>query len=368
MAVLQKIFIRSFRNIASQEISFSRNVNCITGGNGEGKTNLLDAIYYLSMTKSAFAASDRFNFRHGDNSFSLCGIYSMPNGTESRISVQVESGASKILKRDDKQYSRFSEHIGLLPVVMISPADISLVSESGEERRRFVNSVLSQMDREYLEDLQNYSRLLLQRNSLLRSGNGDDVLFESIDSMMDAVASRIFARRSEFVRDLNPVIVKWYSRLSGGKEDVGLEYRSDLQKGALKVLLASSREKDRHLGFTSEGIQKDDFLFSMDGYPIRKCGSQGQQKSFVVSLKLAQYELMKFCTSMEPILLMDDLFDKLDMGRVRNLLEIVSGDEFGQIFLSDSNKVRMESIVESINGDHLCLQAESGTFSICDGR
>lgn len=368
MAVLRKIVIRDFRNIRLQELEFSPNVNCITGGNGEGKTNLLDAVHYLSLTKSAFASNDRYNFSHGAKSFAVSGTYDMPNGTVSRFSVQAESGSPKIVKRDDKQYSRLADHIGVLPVVLISPSDISMVSESGEERRRFVNSVLSQMNPEYLSDVQNYSRLLMQRNMMLRNGTSDDMLYDTLEGMMDGIAARICAGRSEFVRGIEPRVSEWYSRVSGGRETVGLEYRSDLSKGSLKDILAASRDRDKCLGYTSEGVQRDDFIFTMDSYPIRRCGSQGQQKSFVVAVKLAQYSLMKEQSGLNPILLMDDLFDKLDLNRVQNLLEMVSGDGFGQIFITDSNKVRIGAIVDSIKGDRAFFEARSGEYARIDGQ
>ena len=368
MPTLERIIIQDFRNIELQEIEFSPNVNCIFGGNGEGKTNLLDAIHYLSMTKSAFGASDRFNFRHGTKSFSLGGVYSMPNGLESRFSIQVGGEAQKIVKRDDKPYAKISSHIGVLPIVLISPADISLVSESGEERRRFVNSVLSQMDPTYLSDVQNYSRLLMQRNMMLKNGSGDETLYETVEAMMGSLSARIYEKRREFAQRLEPVVKSYYSLISGGREDVGIVYESDLSKGPLESLLKASRERDFYLKYTSEGVQRDDFIFSIDGHPIRKCGSQGQQKSFVVALKFAQYDLMKSACGVCPILLMDDLFDKLDMNRVQNLLKMVSGAEFGQIFLTDSNKVRLGSIIESISGDRRFIEARAGKFTQPDGK
>ena len=364
MPTLRKIVVQNFRNIQLQELEFSPNVNCISGNNGEGKTNLLDAIYYLSMTKSAFNSSDRFNFRYGQESFSLSGLYSMPAGIESRFSIKVDSGGDKILKRDDKQYTKISDHIGELPVVMVSPQDISLVSESGDERRRFVNSVLSQMDREYLAALQQYNRLLLQRNRLLKDGTASEDLLEAFDLRMSALAQPVYERRKSFVLELADVVKDYYSIISEGREQVGIEYRSDLQGGSLDTLLKDRRDKDAAMRFTTAGIQRDDFFFSLDGYPIRKCGSQGQQKSFLVALKFAQYEVMKQKYGFTPMLLLDDLFDKLDMGRIANLLKMVAGQDFGQIFLSDSNKVRMSGIVDEITRDRAYFEAEGGSFSV----
>ena len=363
MPTLQKIVIQDFRNIRLQELAFSPNINCISGGNGEGKTNLLDAIWYLSMTKSAFSASDRFNFRHGCSAFGLSGSYAMPGGSAARFSVRVTDGGQKHVRRDDKPYVRISEHIGVLPIVMVSPADIALVSESGDERRKFVNAVLSQMDRSYLAEMQQYNRFLLQRNKLLKAGTGDVGLLDTFDERLAALAAPVFERRAAFCDKLVPVVQRYYREISGGREQVGIAYRSDLEKGGLLALLHERRERDRAFGFTTAGIQRDDFLFTMDGHPIRRCGSQGQQKSFLVALKFAQYELMRDACGCPPIMLLDDLFDKLDMDRVGNLLRLVADRSFGQIFLSDSNKVRTESIVDSLTSDRSYFETAGGVFT-----
>lgn len=363
MPILEKIVISDFRNIQLQELEFSPNVNCISGNNGEGKTNLLDAIYYLSMTKSAFASSDKFNFRHGTEEFSLAGTYKMENGLSSKFALRMSAKGEKKVKRDDKPYGKVSEHVGVIPIVMVSPADISLVSESGEERRRFVNSVLSQMDREYLSALQQYNRLLLQRNKVLKEQGFDPSLLEVIDMRMAALADPIFQARKRFVEDLKPIVAQYYKEVSGGSEQVDIEYESELFKAPLDQILASSYEKDRIMKHTTSGIHRDDFAFRMNGHPIRRYGSQGQQKSFLVSLKFAQYEIMKQKYGFAPMLLLDDVFDKLDMGRISNLLQMVSGNDFGQIFITDSNKVRMAGIVDGLTQDRAYYDTLSGTFT-----
>lgn len=362
MPVLEKIVISDFRNIILQEVEFAPNVNCISGNNGEGKTNLLDAIYYLSMTKSAFSSSDKFTFRHGTDEFSLAGVYKMDNGLVSRFALKMTAKGEKKVKRDDKPYSRISEHVGVLPVVMVSPADISLVSESGDERRRFINSVLSQMDHEYLSALQQYNRLLLQRNRMLKEFDVDRSLLEVIDMRMSALSDPIHKARTNFIEELKPVVSEYYRILSGGSEQVGIEYDSDLFKAELDTLLASSFEKDRALKYTSCGIHRDDFVFTMNGHPIRRHGSQGQQKSFLVALKFAQYELMKRNYGFAPLLLLDDVFDKLDMNRISNLLQMVASKDFGQIFITDSNKVRMAGIVDRLTSDRAYFETVDGTF------
>lgn len=363
MPILEKIIISDFRNIRLQELEFSPNINCISGNNGEGKTNLLDAVYYLSMTKSAFSSSDRFTFRHGTDEFSVSGTYRMENGLSSRFSLRLTAKGEKKIRRDDKPYNKVSEHVGVLPVVMVSPADISMISESGDERRRFVNAVLSQMDREYMTALQQYNRLLLQRNRMLKEQNPEKALLEVFDIRMAALAEPVYQARKRFVEDLKPLVSEYYRAVSGGTEEIGIEYESDLDKASLDMLLGSSFEKDRIFRYTTVGVQRDDFIFTMNGHPIRRCGSQGQQKSFLVSLKFAQYEIMKRNYGFAPILLLDDVFDKLDMTRISNLLQMVSGNDFGQIFITDSNKVRMAGIVDGLTQDRAYFETTSGTFT-----
>ena len=315
------------------------------------------------MTKSAFATSDRFNFRHGTDEFSVSGTYRMENGLSSRFSLKMSAKGEKKVRRDDKPYSKVSEHVGILPIVMISPADISMVSESGEERRRFVNAVLSQMDREYMSAMQQYNRLLLQRNRMLKEMDPDRSLLEVIDMRMAALAEPIYEKRKRFVDDLQPIVSQYYKMVSGDSEQVDIEYESELSKASLDQLLEASYEKDRMLKHTTSGIHRDDFIFRMNGHPIRRYGSQGQQKSFLVSLKFAQYEIMKRNYGFAPILLLDDVFDKLDMGRISNLLQMVASNDFGQIFITDSNKVRMAGIVDGLTRDRAYFETVSGTFA-----
>ncbi len=363
MPILEKIVISDFRNIQLQELEFSPHVNCISGNNGEGKTNLLDAIHYLSMTKSAFATSDRFTFRHGTEEFSLAGTYRMENGLSSRFSLKMSMKGEKKIRRDDKPYGKVSEHVGVLPIVMVSPSDISMVSESGEERRRFANAVLSQMDREYMVSLQQYNRLLLQRNRMLKDMQADLSLLEVIDMKMSALAEPVYNARKKFIEDLKPLVSEYYRALSGDAEQIGIEYESELSKAPLDQILAASFERDRIMKYTTAGLQRDDFIFTMNGHPIRRCGSQGQQKSFLVSLKFAQYEIMKRNYGFAPVLLLDDVFDKLDMSRISNLLQMVASKDFGQIFITDSNKVRMAGIVDGLTQDRAYYETVGGTFN-----
>ncbi|MCQ2146321.1 MAG: DNA replication and repair protein RecF [Bacteroidales bacterium] len=362
MAILEKIVVQDFRNISLQELEFSPNINCISGNNGEGKTNLMEAVWYLSMTKSAFSTPEKYNIRYGCDSFSIAGTYKMPQGLVSRFSIKVDANGEKKIKKDDKQYPKVSEHIGQLPIVMVSPSDTSLVSESGEERRRFANAVLSQMDISYLTAAQQYNRLLAQRNKMLKDERLDPDLLSIIDMRMGQSADVIYRARERFAKELQPVVSEYYKTLSGGSEEVSIEYKSDLNNATMEEVLAAHLQKDKILRYTSAGIHRDDFVFTMNGHPIRRCGSQGQQKSFLVSLKFAQYDIMKKSYGYAPILLLDDVFDKLDMNRISNLLSMVAGDEFGQIFITDSNKVRMAGIVDAITKDSAFFETVGGSF------
>ena len=363
MPTLRKIVVQDFRNIAFQELDFSPNVNCISGNNGEGKTNLIDAIYYLSMTRSAFPAPDKYHFRYGTQGFALGGTYAMENGLEARFSIQVEEGGKR-LARDGKPYSRMGEHIGVLPVVMVSPGDGALVSDSGEGRRRLSSAVLSQMVREYLAAIQAYNRFLAQRNRLLKEDRVDSALLEVLDSRMEQPAQKVFGARKKLAEDLLPIVAEYYRLISGGSEQVGLEYVSELSSGvSLAELFAAGRERDLRLRFTGSGVQRDDFLFTMNGHPIRRAGSQGQQKSFLVALKFAQYDVMKRAYGFPPMLLLDDVFDKLDLGRISNLISMVAGADFGQIFITDTDRKRLSGIVDGLTEDRAYFVASGGRFT-----
>lgn len=368
MPLLERIIISDFRNIAFSELEFSEGINCIYGDNGQGKTNLLDAIHCLSMSKSAFALNDRTCIRHGCESFSVSGVYRMEDGLRSRFALTAHTDGTKSLRRDEKQIQRISSHIGTLPVVMVSPQDYALVSDGAQERRRFVNMVLSQLDSQYLDCLQRYNRALAQRNLMLKNANVDRFLIESVDAQMAVSSEYVCRRRREFSMQLQSRSAEYYRMLSGDAESVGVSYSSDLYPEggdgpvSLEALLAASLEKDLILKYTTAGPQRDDFIFKMDGYPIRKCGSQGQQKSLLIALKLAQYEIMKQACGYAPLLLLDDVFDKLDIGRISNLLKIVSDSGYGQIFISDTSRERLESALGSLSGNTKYFCARGGEF------
>ena len=363
VAVLKKIVVQDFRNIAFQELEISPKVNCISGNNGEGKTNLLDAVYTLSMTKSALASSDRFNIRYGTGGFRLGGLYEMADGMLSRISVSLTSAGEKKVIRDEKAYARISSHIGLLPVVMVSPSDSSLVNDSGSERRRFINAVLSQIDREYLSAIQQYNRYLEQRNALLRDGSPYPLLQEVIDDRMEPVARTVHDARKRFIEALSPIVSEYYRVISGGVEEVSIDYRSDISGGTLADIFRASAEKDRLFKYTTAGIQRDDLVFRMNGQPIRRGGSQGQQKSFLVAVKFAEFDIMKGGAGVAPMPLLDDVFDKLDIRRISNLISMVTGRGFSQIFITDCDASRLSSLVDTITDDRAYFETAGGTFT-----
>lgn len=360
---LRRISANNFKNIRETQLEFSRKINCISGNNGEGKTNLLDAIYYLSMTKSFFSSTDAYTFAFGEDNAALNGTYVLDDNTEDVISVGMKRNGEKIVKKNAKVYKRISEHIGRYPIVMVSPADTVLVNGSGEERRKFLTLILSQIDKEYLKRMQQYNQLILQRNKLLKMDNVCWELVETIDFQLSVNADYIYRKRDELCRRLEEKVYGYYAALSGGKEKIQLQYISDLQQDTLENLLRDNRQKDAILRFTSMGVHKDEIEFTLNGMPLKKCGSQGQQKSFLVALKLAQFDIMKQLHGVAPILLLDDVFDKLDMQRVEYLLSLVAGDYFGQIFISDSNKVRMASIVERFTSECRSYEVTAGNYT-----
>lgn len=357
---LNTISLRNFRNIEEAELTFSPKINCITGNNGAGKTNLLDAVYYLSMTKSFFSQSDQYVYRFGSDETILCGQYRMDSGTEEKISVSVRKGGEKTVRRGAKNYARFSEHIGLLPVVMVSPTDSALINDSGDERRKYMNFILSQVDRQYLSHIQAYNQLLLQRNRLLKEDLSQNMLLDTITERMSPHAAYVFEKRKELCRELLPMIQTYYGKLCSAAETVSLEYRSDLNGTSMEELAAREAEKERALRYTAAGIHRDDIIFSLGDHPIRKCGSQGQQKSFLLAMKLAQYLFIRKIYRQTPILLLDDVFDKLDTDRVGRLLDIVSSLDFGQIFISDCNTARLEDSAGKLDAGFRSFRVENG--------
>lgn len=360
---LNRITLRDYKNIAVADLEFSPKINCISGNNGAGKTNLLDAVYYLSMTKSFFSSSDQYVYGYDAQETTLCGVYRMDNGTEEKIAASVRRGGDKTFKRGAKAYARFSEHIGLLPVVMVSPLDSSLVNDSGEERRKYLNFILAQTDREYLRNIQAYNKLLQLRNKLLKESAVQKELLDTVSERMEPYARYIFSARRSLCEKLQPMVQEIYCGLSKGAEKASLEYHSDLYGGPLDKLLFAEAGKEMALRYTTVGVQRDDVIFMLGGHPLRRCGSQGQQKCFLLAMKLAQFKFIKELYGQTPILLLDDVFDKLDMTRVEDLLQIVSTLDFGQIFITDCNKVRLGQLASRIGAECRSYTVEGGNIS-----
>lgn len=360
---LTKLILHDFKNITEAEVDFSPKVNYIYGSNGAGKTNLLDAVYYLSMTKSYFSASDQYVYAYDAPEATLCGFYRMDGGTEEKIAASVRRSGEKVFRRGAKTYARFSEHVGLLPVVMVSPLDTALIHDSGEERRKYLNFILSQIDRAYLSHIQSYNQLLMQRNRLLKEDRPSALLLETMAERMAPHAAYVHQARRSLCEQLRPLIRSFYGSLSRGREVADLGYRSDLDAAPLDELFARDAARERALRYTTAGIQRDDLQFLLDGHPLRRSGSQGQQKSFLVATKLAQFRFIREIYGQTPILLLDDVFDKLDMQRVEDLLALVSTLDYGQIFLTDSNKVRLQDVTRRIDAPCRSYHVEAGTVT-----
>jgi DNA replication and repair protein RecF len=342
---LNRLTLLSFRNYQEADILCSSRINCFCGLNGSGKTNLLDAIHYLALCKSFLTPIDSQNIRHTDPFFVVQGNFTRSDGEEESIYCGVKRGQKKIVKRNQKEYDRLSDHIGLIPLVSVAPADSILVTGHSEERRRFMDSVIAQYDRRYLDALIAYNRILAQRNALLkqaaRDGDYDQSTHDVLNLQLQQFGTPIFEARRLFVDQLMPLFTMYYNHLSGGNEQVELTYESKLNGAHFGVLLEEAFAKDRVLEHTTVGIHKDDLSFSISGYPLKRNGSQGQQKTFLIALKLAQYDFLREASGKLPLLLLDDVHDKLDEERINRLTEIVCGDGFGQLFVTDTGTERM---------------------------
>lgn len=364
---LRTLSVVNFKNIREALIDCSPRLNTFIGDNGAGKTNLLDALYSLSFSKSYFTSVDQLNILHEEDYFILQGKYSR-NGEEDTVVYGFRNGQKKQLKRNGKLYKRMTEHIGYLPLVMISPSDAQLITGGSEERRKFMDGVISQFSMEYLNDLLRYNRVLLQRNNLLRqsftTGFVDEEMIPVYDEELVACGERLYKARREFVENLIPVFQRYYSFISGDDERVGLSYLSDLNEAVFADLLSSSRKKDLAVQFTTAGIHKDDLQLMLEGYPLKKLGSQGQQKSYLVALKMAQFEFISSMSGLKPILLMDDIFDKLDKKRVEKIVRMVSAEQFGQIFITDTNREHLDAILHDVTPDYRIFLVHKGQVTI----
>ncbi len=347
-----------FKNHNEKHLQFCNGINCITGPNGSGKTNILDAVYYLANTKSFFNGIDQQLIKHGQEFFSIHGTFENENSTE--ILVNFSKG-KKTLKKNGKTYNRVIDHIGIIQTVFITPYDISLILEGSEERRRFLDFTISQTDRQYLEQLSLYKKLLDQRNAFLKQAEGrpvDPLLLETFDDRMAAAGQRIFEKRREFIAEFTPYFQEFYGFLSGDAESPTLLYVSELHEKPLMDILFLSRERDRVLQRTGSGTHKDDLEFLLGDYPLKKYGSQGQIKSYVIALKLAQYKYFLEKTGKKPILLLDDIFEKIDGNRAGKLMELVARDYFGQIIITDTHADRVKEHLERLEVDKKYFELE----------
>ncbi|MGA9326343.1 MAG: DNA replication/repair protein RecF [Salegentibacter sp.] len=349
---LKHLSLLHYKNLDSANFEFDEKINCFVGNNGVGKTNVLDSIYHLSFGKSYFNPITSQNINHDAEFFVVEGAFEKKQ-KEENILVSARRGQKKVIKRNNKPYEKFSEHIGFIPTVIISPADRDLIIEGSETRRKFMDGVISQSDNAYLNDLIHYGKILAQRNSLLKyfaaNRNFDRDTLEVYNMQLSELGQNLFEKRKAFLSEFIPIFNKRYADIAENKEPVNITYKSQLFEASLSSLLEENLQKDMALQYTSVGTHKDDLNFEIEGHPIKKFGSQGQQKSFLVALKLAQFDFIKEISGVNPILLLDDIFDKLDEQRVTRIVALVATNELGQIFISDTHAERTEEVVKQSN-------------------
>lgn len=361
LMAIQKLNLLNFKNLTQVEVEFSEGINCIVGNNGSGKTNLIDAIYYLSFCKSFVNPIDSQNINFNSDHFMLHGNYQIDDRGE-EIACTLKKGQKKLFKRNKKDYERLSDHIGHFPLVVISPSDEELINGASEERRRYMDSVISQFDRHYLNTIIRYARLILQRNTLIKGCNGNinSTILDVYDDQLVDLCRIIFETRQRFISDLLPIFQKYYSILSSESEVVGIEYKSQYNVPDFRAAVLNARERDIMLGHTTKGIHRDELDFTLATYPIRKYGSQGQKKSYLIALKLAHLDYLTAKIGRVPMLLLDDIFDKLDKTRGKQLIQLVSQSNFAQIFITDTQYERLTSIVKSTGKPYKVFSVDKG--------
>lgn len=359
---LKRISILNYKNLEQTELNFSPKLNCIIGKNGMGKTNLMDAVYYLSFCKSATNPVDSQNILHERDFFVVQGFYETDTEEPLEIYCGLKRRQKKQFKRNKKEYSRLSDHIGLIPLVMVSPSDSVLISGGSEERRKFIDVVISQFDREYLDALIRYNKALLQRNTLLKSEvEPEEELMNVWEELMASAGEIVYNKRKIFIDEFISVFQSYYSFISNDSEQVSLAYESHAAQGDLMTVIRESRQRDRIMGYSLKGVHKDDLIMKLGDFPIKREGSQGQNKTYLIALKLAQFEFLKRTGSKNtPLVLLDDIFDKLDAHRVEQIVKLVSGDSFGQIFITDTNRDHLDKILKGIDGDYKLFEVECG--------
>lgn len=363
--ILKNISIINYKNIKGANLDLSPKINCLIGHNGMGKTNFLDAIYYLSFCRSTNLPIDSQIITHDENFFMLEGNYENDNGDVENIYCGMKRGTKKHFKRNKKEYKRLSQHIGLIPLILVSPSDVSLIEGGSEERRKLMDVVISQYDHSYIEALANYNKALQQRNALLKmEAEPDPMLMELWEQQMAQNGEILFAKRQAFVSELVPIFQQIYQHISGNQEKVDLQYSSHCTRGPLLEVIQRDRFKDRAVGYSLHGVHRDDLEFLLGDYQMKREGSQGQNKTFVIALKLAQFSfLQRTVSNTTPLLLLDDIFDKLDAQRVEAIVQLVSGDNFGQIFITDTNRDHLDQILRRLNGDYKLFYVENGEIA-----
>lgn len=363
---LNNISILNYKNIAEASLSLSPKMNCLIGHNGEGKTNFLDAVYYLSFCHSAYTTIDTNVIRHEEDCLMIDGVYADENGVPENIFCGMKRGMKKHFKRNKKEYRRLSLHIGLVPLILISPSDSILIDGGSEERRRLMDVVISQYDLNYIEALNRYNKVLQQRNSMLRQEEEPDpALMDILEEQMAAEGEAVYRKRAEFIEGMTPLFQRYYRCISQEKEQVSLRYVSHCQRGDLLDVIRKDRFRDRAVGYSLHGIHRDDLEMLIGGYPVKREGSHGQSKTFVIALKLAQFNFLKeTCSKTTPILLLDDVFDKLDASRVAQIVKLVSGNGFGQIFLTDTNRTHLDEILQNYALDYKIFSVENGCITL----
>ncbi len=367
--ILRKLSILNYKNIREATLVLSPKINCFIGHNGVGKTNVLDAVYYLSFCRSASNPIDSQVIRHDEPFCMIEGQYSEnleDSGSSELISCGIKRGVKKHFKRNKKEYKRLSEHIGLIPLVVVSPADTLLIEGGSEERRRLMDMVISQYDRSYIDALTRYNNALLQRNTLLKQEDPspDPMLLQIWEEQMAEAGEEIYRKRDAFVKELVPLFQQFYDQISSGRETVGLEYLSHCQRGPLLEVIQRDRHKDLAVGYSLHGIHRDDLVFTLGGHPMKREGSQGQNKTYAIALKLAQFDFLKRTSSQTtPLLLLDDIFDKLDAERVEQIVRLVSGDAFGQIFITDTNRDHLDQILRGSALDYKIFDVDNGEIT-----
>ncbi|MBN1597411.1 MAG: DNA replication and repair protein RecF [Bacteroidales bacterium] len=367
---LSDLSVLNFKNYPESTLSLHKKINCFVGNNGVGKTNILDAVYYLCMCKSYFNNTDQFVIRNNEDFMVLQGSFSLDNEVDN-IYCGLKSGKKKVFRKNKKEYHKLSDHIGLFPVVMISPSDSSLIIDTSEERRKYMNAVISQYDKDYLENVIHYNKILAQRNKLLkdiRNTQGANDLLLVYDEQLLPLGNKIHISRKDFIEHLTPVFKDFYRQISEGKEQVELNYLSQLNNESFEVLIKNNHQKDLIAQYTTTGIHKDDLEMVLLGSPIKKIGSQGQQKTFLVALKLAQFKFLSEIKNFSPILLLDDIFDKFDVNRVSQILHLVSDNNFGQILITHTNEYRMKELLKKIEGGYKLFKVEENQINLIDSE